>query len=58
MPLNKKVEYTSIAKPMIWRNLKVSQPSPSETIQMNRVRHVSIVEREVALTLRVTDRPK
>ncbi len=35
-----------------------SQPRKRETIQMNRVLHVSIVERDVALTVRVTERPK
>ena len=35
-----------------------SQPSPSDTSQMKSVRHVSIVEREVALTVRVTEIPK
>lgn len=38
--------------------MKVSQPKPRETIQMNRVLQVSMVDREVALTLRVTDKPK
>jgi hypothetical protein len=38
--------------------LNVSQPRPSDTTQMNSVRQVSIVEREVAETVRVTERPK
>jgi hypothetical protein len=38
--------------------LNVSQPSPSDTTQMNSVRQVSMVEREVAETVRVTERPK
>lgn len=58
MPLNKKVKYTSRANPRIWSHLNVSHPKPRETIQMNRVLQVSIVDREVALTLRVTERPK
>ena len=35
-----------------------SQPRPRETSQIKRVREVSIVLRDVAETLRVTDRPK
>lgn len=58
MPLKTKVAYTSRAKPTIWSHLKVSHPRPKETIQMKSVRHVSMVDREVALTLRVTDKPK
>lgn len=38
--------------------MNVSQPRPSETTQMKRVLQVSMVEREVALTVRVTERPK
>jgi hypothetical protein len=38
--------------------LKVSQPRKRDTIQIKRVRQVSIVEREVAETVRVTERPK
>jgi hypothetical protein len=38
--------------------LKVSQPRPRDTIQMKSVRHVSMVERDVAETVRVTERPK
>lgn len=38
--------------------MNVSHRSPSETIQMKSVRHVSMVERDVALTVRVTERPK
>lgn len=58
MPLKTNVAYTSSAKPTIWSHLNVSQPRPSETIQMKRVRQVSIVDREVALTVLVTERPK
>lgn len=58
MPLNTKVAYTSNANPTICSHLNVSQPRPRETIQMNSVRHVSIVDRDVALTLLVTDKPK
>lgn len=58
MPLNRKVKYTNSANPTTCSHLNVSQPRPSETIQMNSVRHVSMVEREVALTLRVTESPK
>lgn len=58
MPLKIKVKYTSKAKPTICSHLNVSHPSPSDTIQMNSVRHVSIVDRDVALTFRVTDSPK
>lgn len=58
MPLNTNVAYTSMAKPTIWSHLNVSQPKPSETTQIKSVRQVSIVERAVALTLRVTERPK
>lgn len=57
-PLNRKVKYTSSAKPTTCSHLKVSQRRPSETIQMKSVRHVSMVERDVALTVRVTERPK
>ena len=46
------------AKPTTCSHLKVSQPSPSETIQMKRVRHVSMIDRDVADMLRVTDKPK
>lgn len=58
MPLKTKVAYTRRPKPTICSHLKLSQPRPRDTIQMNRVRQVSMVEREVALTERVTDRPK
>jgi hypothetical protein len=56
--LNKKVPYTSAAKPATCSHLNVSQPRPSDTTQMNSVRQVSIVERDVADTVRVTERPK
>lgn len=56
--LNRKVPYTKKAKPKTCSHLKVSQPRPSETTQMKSVRHVSMVERDVAETVRVTDRPK
>lgn len=56
--LNKKVPYTSRAKPATCSHLNDSQPRPSDTIQMKSVRQVSIVEREVAETVRVTERPK
>ena len=58
MPLKRKVPYTSNAKPTTCNHLKVSHPSPRETIQMNNVRHVSIVDLDVAETDRVTDSPK
>lgn len=58
MPLKTNVKYTKRPNPTIWSHLNVSQPSPSETIQMNRVRHVSMVDLDVALTDRVTERPK
>jgi hypothetical protein len=38
--------------------LNVSHPKKRETIQMKSVRQVSIVEREVALTVLVTEIPK
>jgi len=56
--LNKNVPYTNNANPRTCSHLNVSQPRPSETIQMKSVRQVSIVEREVAETVRVTERPK
>jgi hypothetical protein len=56
--LNKNVPYTSSAKPSTCSHLNVSQPRPRETIQMKRVRQVSMVERDVAETVRVTLRPK
>lgn len=56
--LNKAVPQTSNAKPATWSHLKVSQPSPSETSQMNSVRQVSMVLRAVADIWRVTERPK
>lgn len=58
MSLNKKVPYTSNAKPTTCSHLNDSQPRPSDTIQMNSVRQVSMVDREVAETVRVTDSPK
>jgi hypothetical protein len=56
--LNKNVPYTSNAKPSTWSHLNVSHPSASETSQMNNVRQVSMVLRDVADTVRVTDSPK
>ena len=56
--LNNPVPYTNKAKPRTCSHLNVSQPSPSETSQMKRVRQVSIVLRAVAEMLRVTDKPK
>jgi hypothetical protein len=56
--LKRNVPYTSKANPTTCSHLKVSQPRPRETIQIKSVRQVSIVEREVALTVRVTERPK
>ena len=56
--LKRKVPYTKNAKPSTWSHLNVSQPRPSDTTQMKSVRHVSMVERDVAETVRVTDRPK
>ena len=58
MPLKTKVEYTNMAKPTICRDLNDSQPRPRETIQMKSVLQVSMVDLDVALTLRVTDKPK
>lgn len=57
-PLNRKVKYTSRAKPTTCSHLNVSQPRPRDTIQMNSVRQVSMVDLDVALTVLVTDRPK
>lgn len=56
--LNRNVPYTSNANPATWSHLNVSQPRPRETSQMKSVREVSIVLREVAETVRVTERPK
>jgi len=53
-----KVPYTNNAKPTTCNHLKLSHPNPSETIQINKVLHVSMIEREVADMLRVTLRPK
>ena len=58
MPLKRKVKYTRRTNPSTCSHLNVSQPRPRETSQMNRVLQVSMVEREVALTLLVTERPK
>jgi hypothetical protein len=58
MSLKRKVPYTNIAKPTTCNHLNVSHPRPRETTQMKRVRQVSIVERAVAETERVTERPK
>lgn len=43
---------------MICSGLNVSQPRRSETAQMRRVRHESIVDRAVAETLLVTASPQ
>src|SRR5947209_7394217 len=56
--LNMKVPYTSSANPTTCNHLKLSQPRPSDTIQINNVRHVSMIDLEVAEMLRVTDSPK
>jgi hypothetical protein len=56
--LKTKVPYTNMTKPTTCSHLNVSQPRPRDTIQMKRVRHVSIVERAVAETDRVTESPK
>jgi hypothetical protein len=56
--LNRNVPYTSSAKPRTWSHLNVSHPRPSDTTQMKSVRQVSMVERDVAETVRVTERPK
>lgn len=58
IPLKTKVEYTSRANPTTWSHLNVSQPRKSEMIQINSVLQVSMVDRDVALTLLVTERPK
>lgn len=58
MSLKRKVPYTNITKPTTCNHLKDSHPKPRETTQMKRVRQVSIVERAVAETERVTERPK
>jgi len=52
------VPQTSSAKPTTCSHLKLSQPKPRLTIQMKRVRQVSIVLRDVAEIERVTLRPK
>jgi hypothetical protein len=57
-PLKRKVPYTSNPKPTTCNHLNVSHPRPNDTIHMKSVRQVSIVDREVALTVRVTDKPK
>ena len=56
--LNKKVPYTSRAKPRTCSHLNDSQPRPRETNQMKSVRQVSMVERDVAERVFVTERPK
>ena len=56
--LNKLVPYTNNAKPSTCSHLKLSQPKPRLTSQINSVRQVSIVDRAVAEIERVTDRPK
>ena len=58
MPLKRNVPYTSSTKPRTCNHLKVSHPRNRDTIQINRVRQVSIVDLEVALTVLVTERPK
>ena len=58
MSLKRPVPQTKSAKPTTCNHLNVSQPSPRLTIQMNSVRQVSIVLREVAEMDRVTLRPK
>jgi hypothetical protein len=57
-PLNRNVPYTNSAKPTTWSPLNVSHPRLKETIQINSVRHVSIVDLDVALIDLVTERPK
>ena len=57
-PLKRNVPYTNSAKPSTCSHLNVSHPRNSDTIQMKSVRQVSMVDREVALTVRVTERPK
>lgn len=56
------VTYTRREKPRTCKNEKgttnLSQPRPKLTIQMARVLHVSVKERAVALTWRVTLSPK
>jgi hypothetical protein len=47
-----------MANPNTCSHLNVSQPRSSEAIQMKSVRHVSIVDLDVALTVLVTDSPK
>ena len=56
--LKRKVPYTNKANPRTCSHLKLSHPNPSDTIQMNNVLHVSIVDRDVAETVRVTESPK
>lgn len=58
MSLKRNVPYTNIANPTTCNHLKLSHPRPKDTTQMKRVRQVSIVERAVAETERVTERPK
>lgn len=57
-PLNKNVPYTNSAKPRTCNHLNDSQPRKRDTIQIKSVRQVSIVERAVAETVRVTESPK
>lgn len=56
--LNKNVPYTNSPNPTTWSHLKLSHPKPMETIQIKSVRQVSMIERAVALMLRVTEMPK
>jgi hypothetical protein len=58
MSLNRNVPYTSSTNPTTCSHLNVSQFSARDTIHMNSVRQVSMVDRDVAETVRVTDRPK
>lgn len=58
MPLNKNVEYTNSANPTICSHLNDSHLRPRDTTQIKSVLQVSMVDREVALTMRVTDNPK
>jgi hypothetical protein len=58
IPLKTNVEYTNKPNPTICSHLNVSHPNPRDTTQINSVRQVSMVERDVALTLLVTESPK
>jgi hypothetical protein len=52
IPLKTNVEYTNKPNPTICSHLNVSHPNPRDTTQINSV------ERDVALTLLVTESPK